>query len=77
MPVPRLIGVQQVTFNAAMRAHNLGEFLTVFSRCLAWPHVESGKLKLPIDRTFPLDKAADALAHMRANAHFGKIVLVA
>jgi NADPH:quinone reductase len=41
-----------------------------------WPHVESGKLKLPIDRTFPLDKAADALAHMRANAHFGKIVLV-
>jgi len=41
-----------------------------------WPHVESGKLKLPIDRTFPLDKAAEALAHMRANAHFGKIVLV-
>jgi NADPH2:quinone reductase len=42
-----------------------------------WPHVESGKLRLPIDRTFPLDKAAEALAHMRANAHFGKIVLVA
>jgi NADPH2:quinone reductase len=41
-----------------------------------WPHVESGKLKLPIDRTFPLDQAAAALAHMRANAHFGKIVLV-
>ena len=41
-----------------------------------WPHVESGKLKLPIDRTFALDKAVDALAHMRANAHFGKIVLV-
>jgi NADPH2:quinone reductase len=41
-----------------------------------WPHVESGKLALPIDRTFPLDKAADALAHMKANAHFGKIVLV-
>jgi NADPH2:quinone reductase len=41
-----------------------------------WGHVESGKLKLPIDRTFPLDQAAAALAHMRANAHFGKIVLV-
>ena len=41
-----------------------------------WGHVESGKLKLPIDRTFPLDKAAEALAHMRANAHFGKIALV-
>jgi NADPH2:quinone reductase len=41
-----------------------------------WSAVESGKLKLPIDRTFPLDKAAEALAHMRANAHFGKIALV-
>ena len=41
-----------------------------------WADVESGKLKLPIDRTFPLDRAAAALAHMRANAHFGKIVLV-
>jgi NADPH2:quinone reductase len=41
-----------------------------------WPHVESGRLKLPIDKTFPLEQAAAALAHMRANAHFGKIVLV-
>ena len=40
-----------------------------------WEHVESGKLSLPIDRTFPLEQAAEALAHMRANAHFGKIVL--
>jgi NADPH2:quinone reductase len=41
-----------------------------------WGAVEAGKLKLPIDRTFPLAEAAAALAHMRANAHFGKIVLV-
>jgi NADPH2:quinone reductase len=40
-----------------------------------WGAVEAGKLTLPIDRTFPLDQAADALAVMRANAHFGKIVL--
>lgn len=41
-----------------------------------WPAVEVGTLSLPIDRTFPLDDVTDALAHMRANAHFGKIVLV-
>ena len=41
-----------------------------------WPAVEVGTLRLPIDRTFPLDEAAAALAHMKANAHFGKIVLV-
>src|SRR3954469_15193532 len=40
-----------------------------------WPAVEAGKLGLPIDRTFALDEVTKALAHMRANAHFGKIVL--
>jgi NADPH2:quinone reductase len=41
-----------------------------------WPAIEAGKLSLPIDRTFPLAQAAEALAHMKANAHFGKIVLI-
>ena len=40
-----------------------------------WDAVTAGKLKLPIDRRFPLDEAPQAHAHMRANAHFGKIVL--
>lgn len=40
-----------------------------------WPAVESGELALPIDRTYALDEAAEALAHMKANAHLGKIVL--
>lgn len=41
-----------------------------------WSHVESGRLGLPIDKTFPLSEAAAALEHMKANRHFGKIVLV-
>jgi NADPH2:quinone reductase len=49
--------------------------ITRAMRADLWPHIESGKLALPIDKTFPLDEAAAALAHMRANAHFGKIVL--
>jgi NADPH2:quinone reductase len=40
-----------------------------------WDAVTAGKLGLPIDRSFRLDEAAAAQAHMRANAHFGKIVL--
>jgi NADPH:quinone reductase len=40
-----------------------------------WPAVEEGKLSLPIYKTFPLEKAAEALAMMKANQHFGKIVL--
>ncbi len=40
-----------------------------------WGAVEAGELRLPIDRSFSLDDAAAAQAHMGANAHFGKIVL--
>jgi NADPH:quinone reductase-like Zn-dependent oxidoreductase len=40
-----------------------------------WDAVTAGKLSLPIDRRFPLDQAVEAQAHMRANKHFGKIVL--
>src|SRR5215204_588585 len=50
--------------------------VTRLMRADLWPAVEAGKLSLPIDKTFPLDKVADALAMMRANQHFGKIVLV-
>jgi NADPH:quinone reductase len=38
--------------------------------------IAAGTLRLPIDRTFTLDEAAAAQAHMRSNPHFGKIVLV-
>jgi NADPH2:quinone reductase len=40
-----------------------------------WGALEAGKLTLPIDKTFPLEQVAEALAMMRANRHFGKIVL--
>jgi len=39
------------------------------------PAVESGKLGLPIYKTYAFEYADAAFAHMRANAHFGKIVL--
>ena len=59
----RTRSVEEVrAINAAMRAD-------------IWDAVEDGTLSLPIDRTFPLERAAEAQAHMRANAHFGKIVL--
>ena len=40
-----------------------------------WRAVEAGRLALPIYRSYPIDDIADALALMRANGHFGKIVL--
>ena len=40
-----------------------------------WDAVQEGRFGIPIDKVFPLDQAADALAHMKANQHFGKIAL--
>ena len=41
-----------------------------------WEHVQAGRIRVPVDSTFPLAQAADSHAHMRANKHFGKILLL-
>jgi NADPH2:quinone reductase len=40
-----------------------------------WPAIEAGTLSLPIHKTFRLADIAEALALMRANRHFGKVVI--
>jgi NADPH:quinone reductase len=40
-----------------------------------WAAVESGKLTLPIYKTYKLADIVNALAEMNANKHFGKIVI--
>lgn len=39
------------------------------------PALEAGKLALPVDKVFPLDQAEAAHQRMRADQHFGKILL--
>lgn len=41
-----------------------------------WAALEAGQLALPLDRVFHLDDVHAALAHMKANAHFGKIAMM-
>ena len=40
-----------------------------------WPLLSERRFTMPIDSAFELADFADALSRMRANAHFGKIVL--
>jgi NADPH:quinone reductase len=69
----RRIAYIGVTF----RTRSLEEVREIGRRMRAdlWDAVKAGKLTLPIDRRFPLAEAVEAQAHMRANKHFGKIVL--
>jgi NADPH2:quinone reductase len=59
------------------RTRTIEEVRVIARRMMAdlWDAVTAGKLRLPIDRAFSLDEAVAAQAHMRANQHFGKIVL--
>jgi NADPH2:quinone reductase len=59
------------------RTRSLDEIRAITERMEAdlWQAVSRQELRLPIDRVFPLDDVQAALAHMRANAHFGKILL--
>jgi NADPH2:quinone reductase len=42
-----------------------------------WPHIERGRIKVVISRTFPLAEASQAHALMESAGHVGKILLIA
>jgi NADPH2:quinone reductase len=41
-----------------------------------WEPAKAGKIKVPVDKTYPLAEARAGHEHMRANKHFGKILLI-
>lgn len=43
---------------------------------MVWPWVEAGKVRAVVDRTFPLEDAAQAHAWLESGRHTGKVVLV-
>jgi NADPH2:quinone reductase len=72
--------------HAARRIHYIGvtfrtrsveEIRAIFEEVKKdiWPAVESGKLKLPIDKVYPFEQIATAFERMEANQHLGKIVV--
>ncbi len=69
----RRINYHGVTF----RTRSISEIRDVYSKM--WTDlsdlVVTGKLSLPIDKIFQFNDVADALSCMRANQHFGKLVL--
>jgi NADPH2:quinone reductase len=69
----RRIDYVGVTF----RTRSVEEVREIVRRMRAdlWDAVAAGKLRLPIDKIFPLDQAAAAQEYMKSSAHFGKIVL--
>lgn len=69
----RRIAYIGVTHRTRSRAEIAAEYAAM--RHDLWPAVEKGQFSIPIDRVFPLNLVTEALGHMKANQHFGKIVL--
>jgi len=40
-----------------------------------WPWIAAGRVDVPVDRTFPLERAAEAHAWLESGSQFGKVVL--
>jgi NADPH2:quinone reductase len=64
---------------ATFRTRSEQERLACIQACARdlLPHYREGKLRLPIDRTFPMDAIGDAYAYIERSQHMGKIALIA
>jgi putative PIG3 family NAD(P)H quinone oxidoreductase len=40
-----------------------------------WPWIAAGSVRIPVDRTFPLEKAGESHAWLESGSQFGKVVL--
>ncbi|MCL6699561.1 NAD(P)H-quinone oxidoreductase [Sphingomonas sp. NSE70-1] len=75
--IPDMMRRRLTLTGSTLRAREIG-FKTMVRDEIAqtvWPYVESNRLKPVMDRSFPMEQAAEAHARMEAGDHIGKIVL--
>ena len=71
--------MKRVTLTGSTLRPRTREVKAGFARALedkVWPLLAAGKVKVVINSTFPLAKAADAHRRLETSAHIGKVVLV-
>lgn len=73
----RLMMKRLVLTGSTLRGRSAGEKARLIAavEARAWPWVESGAVRPPVDATFPLEQAASAHLRLEAGGHVGKIVL--
>lgn len=77
LPVFKLMQKRAVVTGSTLRPRDADEKarLTAEVERVVWPWVAAGKVRPPVDRTFPLAEAAAAHAYLEGGAHVGKVVL--
>jgi NADPH:quinone reductase-like Zn-dependent oxidoreductase len=75
--IPEIMRRRLTLTGSTLRARDIA-FKTMVRDEIAetvWPYVEGNRLKPVMDRSFPLEQAAEAHIRMEAGDHIGKIVL--
>lgn len=77
VPVFRIMQKRAVITGSTLRPRHADEKARLAAAVEAriWPWIAAGKVAPPVDRTFPLDQAAQAHAHLEAGGHVGKVIL--
>ena len=76
--IPQLMQKRLTVTGSTLRPRSADEKARLAAEVerVAWPWTTDGRLRPPIDRTFPLEQAAAAHAHLEAGSHVGKVVLL-
>jgi len=77
VPVFRIMQKRAVITGSTLRPRDADEKARLAAEVerVVWPWIAAGNVKPQVDRTFALDEAAAAHAHLEAGAHVGKVVL--
>jgi NADPH:quinone reductase len=78
LPIFRIMQKRAVVTGSTLRPRDADEKarLAAAVEATVWPWIAAGKVKPPIDKTFPLVEAGAAHAWLEGGSHLGKIVLV-
>jgi NADPH2:quinone reductase len=77
LSIGRLMQKRAVVTGSTLRPRAADEKarLAAAVEATVWPWIAAGKLVPQIDRTFPLEEAAQAHAHLEGGSHVGKVML--
>lgn len=79
VPAFALMRKQAVITGSLLRPRSAGDKARLAAEVerVVWPWIEARKVRAVVDRTFPLEQAAQAHAYLESGKHTGKVVLLA
>jgi putative PIG3 family NAD(P)H quinone oxidoreductase len=77
VPVMKIMRKRAILTGSTLRPRDGDEKARLAARVqhVVWPWLEAGKIKVIVDRTFPLAEAAAAHEYLESGTHVGKVVL--